>query len=100
MPSPRITEKAGHGAGWRQRAACRDMDAELFFPVGNTGVALIQAEDAKRVCRSCLVSDDCLEWALTLGEIGVWGGTTEDERKTLKRRRQRAAQRAAADTPA
>ena len=38
---------------WRSRAACLDKDPELFFPVGNTGPALLQIEEAKTVCRSC-----------------------------------------------
>ena len=35
---------------WRSRAACLDKDPELFFPVGNTGPALLQIEEAKTVC--------------------------------------------------
>ncbi len=37
---------------WRHRAACRDVDPELFFPIGNTGPALMQIEEAKQVCRT------------------------------------------------
>ena len=40
---------------WRHRAACRDEDPELFFPIGNTGPALLQIEEAKAVCRRCPV---------------------------------------------
>ena len=40
---------------WRHRAACRDEDPELFFPIGNTGPALLQIEEAKAVCRRCAV---------------------------------------------
>lgn len=86
----------GNGAGLRRRVACRDVDPELFFPVGETGAALLQAEDAKQVCRSCLAIAPCLDFALAIGAEGVWGGTTTEERKTLKRRQQRAASRAAA----
>lgn len=76
---------------WRHRAACRDEDPELFFPIGNTGPALLQIEEAKQVCRRCEVVEDCLAWALESGQdAGVWGGLSEDERRTLKRRRQRA----------
>jgi len=38
---------------WRHRAACRDEDPELFFPVGNSGPALLQISEAKAVCRRC-----------------------------------------------
>lgn len=80
---------------WRHRAACRDVDPELFFPIGNTGPAILQIEEAKQVCRRCDVSDACLRWALESGQdSGVWGGMGEDERRTLKRRASRARARA------
>ena len=50
---------------WRHRAACLDEDPELFFPIGNTGPALLQIEEAKAVCRRCEVIDTCLRWAST-----------------------------------
>jgi WhiB family transcriptional regulator, redox-sensing transcriptional regulator len=76
---------------WRNRAACLDEEPEVFFPVGNTGPALVQIEAAKVVCRRCEVVDTCLEWALKSGQdAGVWGGMSEDERRALKRRNARA----------
>ncbi|GAA3381189.1 WhiB family transcriptional regulator [Streptomyces sannanensis] len=77
----------------RPRPACADADPELFFPIGNTGPALLQIEEAKAVCRRCPVMETCLQWALEHGEdTGVWGGLSEDERRSMKRRaaRQRA----------
>ena len=53
---------------WRHRAACLDEDPELFFPIGNTGPALLQIEEAKQVCRRCEVRDACLQWALEAGQ--------------------------------
>ncbi|MEV5831120.1 MULTISPECIES: WhiB family transcriptional regulator [Actinomadura] len=80
---------------WRHRAACRDVDPELFFPIGNTGPAILQIEEAKQVCRRCDVTDACLRWALESGQdSGVWGGMGEDERRALKRRAARARTRA------
>ena len=77
---------------WRHRALCRDEDPELFFPIGNTGPAIVQLEQAKAVCRRCPVTDDCLSWALESGQdAGIWGGMGEDERGALKRRGARAA---------
>ena len=76
---------------WRHRALCRDEDPELFFPIGTTGPAAVQVEDAKVVCRRCSVVEDCLSWAVETGQdAGVWGGTSEDERRLLKRRAPRA----------
>ncbi|MDF3301261.1 WhiB family transcriptional regulator [Streptomyces tropicalis] len=72
---------------WREHAACRDEDPDLFFPIGTSGPALLQAEQAKAVCRGCPVQERCLQWALDTGQaIGVWGGTGENERRALKRR--------------
>jgi WhiB family transcriptional regulator, redox-sensing transcriptional regulator len=80
---------------WRHIAACRDEDPELFFPIGNTGPALLQIEEAKSVCRRCPVREECLQFALESGQdAGVWGGLSEDERRALKRRNARARARA------
>jgi WhiB family redox-sensing transcriptional regulator len=80
---------------WRHRALCRDEDPELFFPIGTTGPALVQVEQAKAVCRRCSVVESCLDWALRSGQdSGVWGGLSEDERRALKRRQSRTRVRA------
>ncbi|MGH8898558.1 MAG: WhiB family transcriptional regulator [Egibacteraceae bacterium] len=76
--------------GWRDRAACLGLDTELFFPIGCTGPAVERSEQAKAICAGCEVSPQCLEWALaTNQQDGVWGGATEDERRALRRNRQR-----------
>ncbi len=76
---------------WRDRAACLDADPELFFPVGNTGPALLQVEQAKAVCHRCEVAEACLKWAIETGQdAGIWGGLSEDERRALKAREARA----------
>ena len=81
---------------WRHRAICRDEDPELFFPVGTSGPALLQIAEAKTVCRRCPVVSECLTWALESGQAdGVWGGMSEAERRTLKRRNARARTRTA-----
>jgi WhiB family transcriptional regulator, redox-sensing transcriptional regulator len=72
--------------GWRVDAACRLSDANQFFPVGTTGVAVEQIQAAKAVCRRCPVRTDCLQFAFeTNQEAGVWGGTDEEERRRLRR---------------
>jgi WhiB family redox-sensing transcriptional regulator len=64
---------------------CKTEDPELFFPAGHGGAAELQAEVAKAVCLGCPVRQECLECALTYREEGVWGGTTEIERKALRK---------------
>ena len=76
---------------WRNRAACLDQDPELFFPIGSTGLALVQVEEAKVICRRCKVIDSCLTLAIESGrDDGVFGGMSQDERRSLKRRTARA----------
>lgn len=71
---------------WRELSACRDTDPDLFFPVGTTGPAIEQIETAKAVCRTCDVQQACLEYALTTNQdSGIWGGTSEEERRVLRR---------------
>jgi len=81
---------------WRDLAACRDTDPDLFFPVGTTGPALDQIDAAKSVCMNCEARVPCLEFALaTNQESGVWGATSEEERRKLRKawlaRQRRAA---------
>jgi WhiB family redox-sensing transcriptional regulator len=76
---------------WRERAACLREDPELFFPIGFSGPALRQLERAKQVCAGCVVRDNCLVWAIETGvDHGVWGGLSEEERRSMKRRAARA----------
>ena len=66
---------------WQDRALCAQTDPEAFFPEkgGST-------REAKRVCRSCEVRAECLEYALEHDErFGIWGGLSERERRRLKR---------------
>lgn len=77
------------GNHWLARAVCRDEDPELFQPVGTTGPARVQAEQAKSVCRRCPVVDECLAWVVEVGmEWGVAGGRTAEERKAMRVRPQ------------
>jgi WhiB family redox-sensing transcriptional regulator len=68
--------------GWQTDALCAQTDPEAFFPEkgGST-------RDAKRICASCDVRGECLEYALQNDErFGIWGGLSERERRKLKRR--------------
>lgn len=81
---------------WRQNAACRDTNPDLFFPVGTTGPAIEQIEAAKAVCMQCEAINDCLEYALaTNQDSGIWGGTSEEERRKIRRENQAARRHSA-----
>lgn len=72
---------------WSNHASCLDKDPELFFPVGETGRAILQMQEARIVCAGCPVQTACLTFALkTNVQYGVWGGTGPQERARLKRR--------------
>jgi WhiB family redox-sensing transcriptional regulator len=67
---------------WYEHAACLGKDADCFFPEkgGSTRAA-------KRICQTCAVQAECLEYALANDErFGIWGGLSERERRRLKRR--------------
>ena len=75
---------------WRHHAACRDEDPELFFPLSEIGPGARQVDRAKAICGRCPVRAQCLEYAIDNGlDHGIFGGTTETERRTLRRRARR-----------
>ncbi|WP_034268158.1 WhiB family transcriptional regulator [Haloechinothrix halophila] len=77
---------------WRHRAACRDEDPEVFFPVTDMGPGAKQVDEAKSVCARCPVREQCLRFALDNGlNYGIFGGMTEQERADLVRRSAHAA---------
>jgi WhiB family redox-sensing transcriptional regulator len=76
---------------WREDAACREEDTNIFFPVTDE-----DAGPAKAICAVCPVREECLEFALvTRQEDGIWGGMTETERRRLRRRQRERARPAA-----
>lgn len=67
---------------WQERALCAQTDPEAFFPEkgGST-------REAKKICLSCEVREECLQYALEHDErFGIWGGLSERERRRLKKR--------------
>jgi WhiB family redox-sensing transcriptional regulator len=71
---------------WMENGSCIYANSELFFPVGSSMKAIKKANEAKAVCNECFVKVDCLEYAVrTNQDSGVWGGATEEERKSIRR---------------
>ncbi len=69
---------------WRSAGACRSADPDLFFPVSSTGPAARQIARAKMICAGCTVRQECLDFAVTHGQMyGIWGGTTAGDRVAL-----------------
>lgn len=79
---------------WQEDAACREYDNILFFGEDQGESELerqARESEAKAVCQRCPVAEPCLEFAIeTNQKYGIWGGLTDKERASLKRRRARA----------
>jgi WhiB family redox-sensing transcriptional regulator len=74
---------------WQANANCVGVDPDIFFPERGAST-----REAKAICAACKVKTECLNYALDNGEkFGIWGGTSERERRRL--RRARAAERRA-----
>ena len=72
---------------WHRLAECRGMDPAIFFPGRGAPFG-----EAKQVCARCPVAGDCREWAIDRTEKhGIWGGTTENDRRRLRRVRRQAS---------
>lgn len=74
-------DDADEALSWQTDALCAQTDPESFFPEkgGST-------REAKRICESCEVRSQCLDYALENDErFGIWGGLSERERRKLRR---------------
>lgn len=66
----------------------KNVDPEIFFPdpTDREGIA-----KAKEVCAKCASTSECLSFALKTNSYGVWGGMTDEDRKSYKRKMQRSS---------
>ncbi len=80
---------------WQQDGLCRADDGPVFFPPSHfehKPEREAREARARAICAACPARQPCLEWALATGEpYGVWGGTSESERKQLLLRRKAAS---------
>ncbi|MEU8760515.1 WhiB family transcriptional regulator [Streptomyces sp. NPDC048659] len=77
------TTLVGADLSWQEDALCAQAGPEFFFPAPGSST-----REAKQLCGACPGRAACLEYALTHDErFGVWGGLSEKERISLKRRR-------------
>lgn len=88
VEAPRLDVLASffHVPDWYRHARCQDADADRFFPSkGEPGT------DAVRICETCMVRQECLDYALAIerrdpeAAAGVWGDATPAERARLAR---------------
>jgi WhiB family transcriptional regulator, redox-sensing transcriptional regulator len=77
IPDPDATN------GWMALGLCRMYAPATFFPSDGVGV-----EVAKRICETCAYKEPCLEYALAHRiDHGVWGGTSERQRRRILKKR-------------
>jgi WhiB family redox-sensing transcriptional regulator len=87
IPAPTCQPVIGQDKTWQDYANCLGVDPDLFFPERG-----VPTREAKAVCSGCVVREECLEYALANGEKhGIWGGTSERERRGIRRQRALAA---------
>jgi len=82
VPGVRQATGENNPLSWQTDSLCAQTDPEAFFPEkgGST-------RDAKKICVSCEVRTQCLEYALANDErFGIWGGLSERERRKLRKR--------------
>jgi len=69
---------------WQREAACRGLSlAEsqaIFFPSRGDSI-----DEARAICGRCPVTEECLQFALANNCIGVWAGTSDRQRRKLRR---------------
>lgn len=65
---------------FQELGRCAEVDPAIFFPADG-----VHTDDARKVCMSCEVRQECLDWALENNPRGVWGGMGEHERKRYKK---------------
>ena len=80
----RKTVEFEYDAGnWREGAACRGMDVNMFFPEKG-GQGAVTTRKAKAICAGCAVQEHCLMFAIKADErLGIYGGTSERQRRAL-----------------
>lgn len=87
-----VVKSKWHGldTAWMALGACADasneVKAKFFADIERSGRARMDVVEAKAICLGCPVKDDCLDYAITSRMSGIWGGTTEKERKRQKAR--------------
>lgn len=70
---------------WHEQGLCQQVDPELFYPEKGAGPNKVR--QAKQVCAACPVKPECRQWAIANDEVyGVWGGTSETERRRIRER--------------
>jgi WhiB family redox-sensing transcriptional regulator len=70
---------------WMQKAACRNQSTANFFILRGDPQQRVKRIEAYQICKGCPVQRECLDYAIINHELGIWGGTTDRERRIIRR---------------
>jgi len=70
---------------WFKNATCKGQPAEIFFILREDKNQRVKRQQAYAFCKICDVSKECLDYAIINREIGIWGGTSDRDRRKLRR---------------
>jgi len=73
---------------WLDAASCRTVDPEIFFADTTDEKSRRQIKEARDICGSCLVMNECLDYAIQNKiPYGIFGGLDPEERNKVSRLR-------------
>ena len=78
-PLAALLAAVGDNAAWHRDALCREYPDVDWFPTRDV-------DEPKAICARCLVRAECLTSALDNIEAGIWGATSERERRAIRAR--------------
>jgi len=70
---------------WIAEAACRNQNTANFFILRGDPQQRVKRIEAYAICKTCPVQRECLDYAVINHELGIWGGTTDRERRIIRR---------------
>jgi WhiB family redox-sensing transcriptional regulator len=75
-PEPNVT--------WQSQGACKGSDPDQYFP--HPYVSHAQIVSIRAVCEACPVRRECADWGIHHEQLGIWGGTTDRQRREIRRK--------------
>jgi WhiB family redox-sensing transcriptional regulator len=69
---------------WQSHGACKGSDPDQYFP--HPYVSHAQIVSIRAVCEACPVRRECADWGIHHEQLGIWGGTTDRQRREIRRK--------------
>jgi hypothetical protein len=71
---------------WMSQAKCRGAGPNAIFFEETRPTSVRRA---RKICSACLVSAECLRFAIERQEVGIWAGTTTNQRAKMLRKQRK-----------